>query len=105
MGSVTVEELKGRLDRGEEVLLLDVREPDEWELCQLPGAVLIPLGQLPQRFSELDPKRETVVMCHHGVRSRWAIDFLARQGFTNLLNLAGGIHAWAERVDPTMAQY
>ncbi|MFO0842614.1 MAG: rhodanese-like domain-containing protein [Gemmataceae bacterium] len=105
MGSVTVEELRGRLDRGEEVCLLDVREPAEWELCRLPGAMLIPLGQLPQRFTELDSKRETVVMCHHGVRSQWAIGFLARQGFTNLLNLAGGIHAWAVRVDPTMARY
>jgi sulfur-carrier protein adenylyltransferase/sulfurtransferase len=105
MESVTVEELKARLDRGEELVLLDVREPAEWELCRLPGATLIPLGELPRRFGELDRERETVVMCHHGVRSQWAIGLLARQGFAKLLNLTGGLHAWAVRVDPTMARY
>jgi rhodanese-related sulfurtransferase len=105
MDSLTVEQLKARLDRGEELVLLDVRNVPEWEYCRLPGATLIPLGELARRHGELDPARETVVLCHHGVRSQHAIAFLRQRGFTKLLNLAGGIHAWAERIDPAMPRY
>lgn len=105
MDSITVEELKSRLDRGEEVFVLDVREREEWDLVRLPGATLLPLGELQQRFGELDRDREIVVQCHHGVRSQYAIAFLARQGFAKLLNLTGGIHAWAARIDPAMPRY
>src|SRR5262245_7440801 len=105
METVTVEELKARLDRGDELVVLDVREPDEWQLCRLPGATHIPLGELQRRLGELDPARETVVMCHHGMRSHAAAAFMQRQGFAKVANLVGGIHAWALRIDPAMRRY
>jgi adenylyltransferase/sulfurtransferase len=105
LAEITAEELKGRLERGEEVFILDVRNPPEYQICRIPGSVLIPLPTLPQRFQELDPGRELVVHCKSGMRSQQAIQFLRQQGFRNLKNLKGGILAWAERVDPTMAKY
>jgi adenylyltransferase/sulfurtransferase len=104
-GALTVEELKGRLDRGEDVFILDVRNPEEFRICRIPGSTLIPLPALPQRVGELDRGRELVVHCKSGMRSQKAIQFLRQQGFTKLLNLTGGILAWAERVDPAMPKY
>ncbi len=102
---ITAIELKRRLDQGEDLFILDVRNPDEFQFCRIPGSTLIPLPALPQRFSELDPNREMVVHCHLGVRSRQAILLLREKGFTKLTNLKGGIEAWADRVDSGMPKY
>ena len=99
MTDMTVEELKQRLDRGDDLFVLDVREPHEYQICNL-GGHLIPLNDLPKRVSELDSSREIVVHCKMGGRSAKAADFLRQSGFTKVHNLAGGINAWAERVDP-----
>lgn len=85
--------------------LLDVREPWEFEVCRIPDAKLIPMQSVPARYSELDPTRETVVICHHGVRSYQVGIFLERQGFSGILNLSGGIAAWAQQVDSGMPVY
>jgi len=98
------EELKQRLDAGEDIFILDVREPHEYQICNLNGH-LIPLGDLPKRMSELDSSREMVAHCRSGVRSGKAVDFLRQAGFRKVRNLAGGILAWADRVDPKMPKY
>jgi molybdopterin/thiamine biosynthesis adenylyltransferase/rhodanese-related sulfurtransferase len=98
------EELKRRLDAGEDIFVLDVREPHEYQICNLNGH-LIPLGDLPKRMSELDSSREIVAHCRSGVRSGKAVDFLRQAGFRKVKNLAGGILAWADRVDPRMPKY
>src|ERR1700678_218225 len=97
--SMTPEELKQRKDAGDNVFVLDVRDPHEYQICNL-GGHLIPLKELPQRVGELDPSREIVVHCKLGGRSAKAVDFLKQSGFSNVHNLDGGINAWAERVDP-----
>ncbi len=86
-------------------LLLDVREPWEFRICKIDGSQLIPMGQLPNSLNVLDPERETVVICHHGVRSRQVAMYLDYQGFKNVINLAGGVDAWARDVDRQMATY
>jgi rhodanese-related sulfurtransferase len=88
-----------------EPLLLDVREPWEFRICSIEGSQLIPMGQLPAALGTLDPARETVVICHHGVRSRQVAMFLDYQGFSSVLNLAGGVDAWARDVDRLMPTY
>jgi sulfur-carrier protein adenylyltransferase/sulfurtransferase len=102
---ITAQELKERLDRGDHLFLLDVREPFEYQICRLPDSKLIPLGEVPARFNELDSSREIIVYCHAGVRSARAVGWLYQVGFTNIKNLIGGIHAWAEEVDPAMPRY
>lgn len=97
--------LKARLDAGEPLVLLDVREESEWEICRIAGARLIPLGQVAERAGELDPGEEIVAYCHHGMRSARAARILAEKGFRRVLNLAGGIEAWAEAVEPGMERY
>jgi adenylyltransferase/sulfurtransferase len=99
-----VEELKRRLDAGDDLFVLDVREPHEYQICNL-GGHLIPLGDLPKRVSELDSSREIVAHCRSGVRSAKAVGFLQQAGFRKVHNLAGGILAWADRVDPKMPKY
>jgi adenylyltransferase/sulfurtransferase len=99
-----VEELKQRLDRGDDIFVLDVREPHEYQICNLNGH-LIPLGELPQRVSELDSSREIVAHCRSGARSAKAVDFLRQAGFKKVRNLAGGVLAWADRIDQTMPKY
>src|SRR5437868_1377436 len=99
-----VEELKQKLDAGEDIFVLDVREPHEYQICNI-GGYLIPLGDLPKRVSELDSSREIVAHCRSGVRSGKAVDFLRQAGFKKVRNLAGGILAWADRVDPKMPKY
>ncbi len=101
---IQVEELKGRLDRGDDVFVLDVREPHEYQICNING-YLIPLGDLPKRVNELDSSREIVAHCRSGVRSAKAVSFLKQAGFKKVTNLAGGILAWADRVDPKMPKY
>jgi sulfur-carrier protein adenylyltransferase/sulfurtransferase len=99
-----VEELKRRLDAGDDIFVLDVREPHEYQICNI-GGHLIPLNDLPSRVHELDSSREIVAHCKMGGRSAKAVDFLRQAGFTKVHNLAGGINAWAERVDPKMPKY
>jgi adenylyltransferase/sulfurtransferase len=98
-------ELKARWDRGDRPLLLDVREPHEFETVHLEGAVLIPLGELTARVGELDPAAEVVVYCHIGVRSMRAVSYLRHAGLTRAQNLAGGIDAWSLEVDPAVRRY
>ncbi len=98
------EELKRRLDAKENIFILDVREPHEYQICNLNG-YLIPLGDLPKRVNELDSSREIVAHCRSGVRSAKAVDFLRQAGFKKVSNLAGGVLAWADKVDPKMPKY
>ncbi len=102
---ITAEELKGKMDRKENFVLLDVREQTEWDICHIEGAKLIPLREVPTRFKELSPNEEMVVYCHHGGRSERAAGFLRQQGFSKVANLQGGIDAWSEDVDPAMPRY
>lgn len=105
-GTITVEDVKAKLDRGEKIRLIDVREPHEYRLCRIEGAELKPLGEIPQWMAELnDPDEEIVLYCHHGMRSDRACDFLARQGLTNVSNMVGGIDEWSRRVDPGIPRY
>jgi len=98
-------ELKARIDRGERVFILDVREPEEIALAPFPGATHIAMGDVPARLQELDPDRETVVVCHHGIRSAQVAMYLIRLGFEQVKNLAGGIDAWSETADPSTPRY
>jgi adenylyltransferase/sulfurtransferase len=104
ISEIQVEELKRRLDAKEDVFVLDVREPHEYQICNI-GGHLIPLGDLPRRVNELDSSREIVAHCRSGVRSAKAVDFLQQAGFKKVHNLAGGILAWADRIDPKMPKY
>jgi adenylyltransferase/sulfurtransferase len=101
---ITVEQLKKRLDRKDDIFILDVREPQEYEICNLKGH-LIPLRELPKRINELDTAKEIVIHCKVGGRSRTAVEFMKQAGFRKIKNLVGGIDAWAERIDPTMPRY
>jgi rhodanese-related sulfurtransferase len=105
IGKIDPVTLKTRLDRGERVLILDVREPFEIALAPFPGATHIPMGDIPSRLTELDPDQETVVVCHHGVRSAQVAMYLAQNGFERVLNLSGGIDAWSEDADPSTPRY
>lgn len=103
---ITATELKQRLDSGEDIQIIDVREANEVAIAKLPNAAHIPLGQVINRMSEIDPNRETVVHCKMGGRSAKAIEALKRSGFSgNLLNLKGGITAWSNEVDPSVPKY
>jgi rhodanese-related sulfurtransferase len=106
MREITATELKQRLDNGDDIQILDVREANEVAVARIPNTIHIPLGQVINRMSEIDPTRETVVHCKMGGRSARAIDALQRSGFTgDLLNLAGGITAWSNDVDPSVPKY
>ncbi len=99
-----MEELKRCLDAGEDIFVLDVREPHEYQICNI-GGHLIPLNDLPKRVNELDSSREIVAHCKMGGRSAKAVQFLRLAGFQKVQNLKGGILAWADRIDPTMPKY
>jgi rhodanese-related sulfurtransferase len=86
-------------------LLLDVREPWEFNICRIEGSQLIPMGHIPGSLPALDPQRETVVICHHGIRSRQVAMYLEHMGFARVINLAGGVDAWARDVDRQMSTY
>jgi rhodanese-related sulfurtransferase len=103
--TLTASELQSRLVQGEDLFLLDVREPYEYEYANIPGSVLIPLHQIPSRLGELDPARNIVVICHHGIRSLQAANYLAFSGFMNVANLAGGIDAWSLNCDNSVPRY
>jgi adenylyltransferase/sulfurtransferase len=97
--------LRERMARGEDLVLLDVREPNEWEITRLPGARLVPLATLPSRLSELDTAQDIVAYCRTGVRSRKAVQTLREAGFRKVKNLTGGLHAWADQVDSSVPKY
>jgi len=101
---ITPKELKARLDRGDDVYVLDVREPHEYQICNIHGH-LIPLGELPQHVHELDSSREIVAHCKSGKRSAQAVEFLQKAGFRKISNLKGGILAWSDEVDPRVPKY
>jgi sulfur-carrier protein adenylyltransferase/sulfurtransferase len=101
---ITPRELKSRLDRGDDIFILDVREPHEYQICNL-GGRLIPLGELARRAAELDSSREIVAHCRSGKRSAEAVEFLRQAGFRKIWNLKGGILAWADEVDPSVPKY
>jgi rhodanese-related sulfurtransferase len=102
----TVRQLHDYLEQAENPpLLLDVREPWEYDICHLEASELIPMGQLHEKLEGLDREQETVVICHHGIRSLQVCYYLASAGFTNLINLSGGIDAWAKEIDSDMATY
>ena len=105
MLEVSVKTLKSKLDAGDDFILLDVREPYEIEIANVPGALCIPMNHVPQRQQELDPDAEILVMCRSGKRSADVTAFLMQQGFTNVHNVTGGILAWATDVDTTVQKY
>jgi len=104
-GEIDPVEVKAKLDRGDRFVLVDVREPHEYQICNIPSAKLIPLGELPKRVNELDSAVEIVAHCKSGVRSAKAVDFLRQAGFRKVRNMTGGIIAWSDKVDPTVAKY
>lgn len=106
MQEITATELKQRIDKGDDIQIVDVREANEYQIARIPNSIHIPLGQVINRMSEIDPTRETVVHCKMGGRSARAIEALTRAGFQgNLTNLKGGITAWSNEVDPSVPKY
>lgn len=107
MNQITPQQLQERLSdtAAGKPLLLDVREPWEFQICHLPGSLLMPMRSVPTRLAELDPDADTVVICHHGARSLQAAMFLERAGFARLYNLTGGVDAWARTVEASMRVY
>jgi rhodanese-related sulfurtransferase len=97
--------LKDKIAQQAAVVLLDVREPNEFEYARIENSLLIPLNQIPQRLTKLDPHQEIVVICHHGIRSEMAAQFLVKSGFKNIANLAGGIDAWSRECDDSVLRY
>jgi len=105
---ITVEDLKRRLDAGEALALIDVREPFEYQVAHLEGAELIPMNTVPERLPELQEKSAAaplIVFCHHGVRSLNVVNWLRRQGVANCWSLAGGIDRWSTAIDPAVPRY
>ena len=102
---ISVEELKARRDRGENPLVIDVREGWELQLASIPDVVHVPMNQVPARLGEFERGAPIIVMCHAGGRSMRVAHFLANQGFTDVANLSGGISAWSEAVDATVPRY
>ncbi|HUQ12557.1 MAG TPA: rhodanese-like domain-containing protein [Steroidobacteraceae bacterium] len=102
---ISAPELKAKRDRGEQPLVLDVREEWELQLASIPDVLHVPMNQVPTKVSELSREAETIVLCHAGARSLRVAHFLADQGFTNVANLTGGIAAWSELVDATVPRY
>lgn len=101
---ITVLELKQRLDAGENLMILDVREPFEYQIANI-GGTLIPMNEVPQSLAEIDRDREIVVQCRSGGRSQRIAEYLAARGYPNVKNLAGGILAWADQIDPKITKY
>ena len=103
--TVSPAEAVARIERGEQFDFIDVREPEEYELARVEAARLLPLSRFNEWVGTLEPEAEIVVMCHHGVRSAQVCQFLARQGFGKLYNLAGGIERWSREVDQNVPRY
>lgn len=104
-GEIDVTELKRKFDKGEEITLIDVREPHEYQIARIPNARLIPLGEIGRRLNEIDPDAEIIVHCKSGGRSAKAVEFLKQQGYSNVANLRGGILAWSDQIDPSVPKY
>ncbi len=104
MGNISVAQLAAQL-KNEKPLLLDVREPWEYEICHIDGSINIPMGHIPQQLAQLQGATEIVVICHHGIRSQNVIRFLQQQSVDGLVNLDGGVDAWAREVDLDMPLY
>ena len=102
---VSPAELSKEIKGGRPIVILDVRQPEERSICEIPGSVLIPLPELRARVGELNLEDEMVVYCHHGSRSASAVSFLKKNGFTRVRNLVGGIDAWSRQVDPSVRRY
>ena len=103
--AISPKELKSSLDKGDKLVLVDVREEWEYSLAKLDGSILIPLGTLSQSLARLNRDSEIIAICHHGMRSADATNFLLQQGFQNVKNLVGGIDAWSTQVDGTVPRY
>jgi adenylyltransferase/sulfurtransferase len=104
-GDIDPVEVKAKIDRGDPFVLIDVREPHEYQICNIPQAKLIPLGDLPKRVNELDSASEIIAHCKSGMRSAKAVDFLKQSGFRKVRNMKGGILAWSDKVDPSVPKY
>ena len=104
-GVIDPVEVKQKQDRGDTFTLIDVREPHEYQIARIPGAKLIPLGQLPARLGELDKEADIVAHCKSGARSQKAVDLLKQNGFMHVRNMTGGILAWSDKVDPKVPKY
>jgi molybdopterin/thiamine biosynthesis adenylyltransferase/rhodanese-related sulfurtransferase/molybdopterin converting factor small subunit len=104
-GVIEPQEVKRKLDRGDDFLLIDVREPHEFQIARIPGSRLIPLGELPKRLNELNPDADIVAHCKSGARSQKAVDLLKQSGFKHVRNMTGGILAWSDKVDPGVPKY
>ena len=105
IGELEPLQLRARLDHGDTITILDVREPEEIRIAAFPGALHIPMGEIPARLNELDPDAAMVVVCHHGMRSAQVAMYLARNGFAHVSNLNGGIDEWSLTVDPATPRY
>lgn len=106
MQEISATELKQKIDSGDDIQIIDVRQPDEHDFAKIPGAKLIPLGEVVSRMSEIDPAKDAVIHCKMGGRSAKAIEALSAAGFSgNLINLRGGITAWSNEVDPKVPKY
>jgi adenylyltransferase/sulfurtransferase len=105
LGEIEPTEVKQKIDRGDKFVLIDVREPHEYQICKIPTSILIPLGDLPKRLNELDKDAEIVAHCKSGVRSGKATNLLHENGFKNVRNMKGGILAWSDKVDPSVPKY
>ena len=103
--AITPQDLKGRLEKGDTIFLLDVREPWEFSMAKIDGSVLMPLGTLPESLGTLSREDEIVAICHMGMRSQSAMEFLLQQGFSKVKNLIGGIDAWSVQVDASVPRY
>jgi adenylyltransferase/sulfurtransferase len=104
-GVIEPAEVKAKLDRGDDFVLIDVREPHEFQIARIPGSTLIPLGELPKHLNELDPNADIVAHCKSGGRSQKAVDLLKQSGFKHVRNMTGGILAWSDKVDPSVPKY
>jgi adenylyltransferase/sulfurtransferase len=104
-GDIEPTEVKAKIDRGDRFVLIDVREPHEYQICNIPQAKLIPLGDLPKRVNELNSADEIIAHCKSGMRSAKAVDFLKQAGFKKVRNMKGGILAWSDKVDPSVPKY
>lgn len=102
---ISPREVKERLDRGEKVLLVDVREPWEYAQCRIAGSVLIPMGTIPANLQQLDGDDDVICYCHHGMRSLDVANWLRSQGVTSAKSMAGGIDRWSVEIDPAVPRY
>ena len=102
---ITPRQVKDRLDRGEKLFLVDVREPHEHALCRIEGAVLIPMGTIPANLQKLDADEDVICFCHHGMRSLDVANWLRHQGVPSAKSMAGGIDRWSTEIDPTVPRY